>query len=641
LSPEPPVHTSGPAAHIVTRADIIRRVPYWTLPCLFCLALYWHGLKAWFQMDDFAWLGLHTLVHDWNSFLDAMFRPMAQGTVRPLSERLFFFGFWHLFGMEALPYRALVFATAFASIILISVIVRRLTASALAGFLAPLLWVVSPALYEPMTWTSAYNQILCAFFFLLQLYLLIRYIDTRRRRYYATLWLVFLLGFGVLELNVVFPAIAAMYALLFARRYLLHVAPMFLVSIAYAIWHRTAGQMIHTSIYAMDLRPQSLFKVFWNYVELSFSAQDILPLRPELTPAIQIAFGLVLSGLIVFVALMLRRRAWLVLIFVAWYLITLSIYLPLANHVSGYYATVPMVGLAMLGGWAIAVAWERNRLTRILAVTIVLCFAIPGAWQGRQLSRRVSLQSRDVRHMVRGIASAHKKHPNQILVLTGVDNDLFWFGLFDKPEVALGWRGLYVTGETEQKIIPAPEMGSVADRFLADSVTLEAIHRGQAEVYDVSQTPVKNVTKMYERALTADHNPQLPRSCNVASPLFARFLKDGWFPVSDGARWTAKQATVELRGPAHARGTLTITGVVTPLHTGNGPYPVSAWVDGRSIGKRDIPAGASRFSLTYDLPDDVAGKQSVAITVGVDRTVSAPPDERELGLLMGTFEITP
>ena len=64
-------------------------------------------------------------------------------------------------------------------------------------------------------------------------------------------------------------------------------------------------------------------------------------------------------------------------------------------------------------------------------------------------------------------------------------------------------------------------------------------------------------------------------------------------------------------------------------------------VDGRPIGKRDIPVGASRFSLTYDLPDDLVGKPSILITLDVDRTVSAPPDERRLGLLMGTFEVAP
>jgi hypothetical protein len=294
----------------------------------------------------------------------------------------------------------------------------------------------------------------------------------------------------------------------------------------------------------------------------------------------------------------------------------------------------------MLGGWAVAVAWRTNRLTRIVATIVALCFAIPGAWQGRELSRRVSLQSRDVRHMVRGIAAAHRKHPNQILVLTGVDNDLFWFGLYDKPEVALGWRGLYVTSETEKKLISAPEMGSIADRFLADRVTLEAIHRGQAEVYDISQTPVKNITKVYERALASDHNLELPRSIDVGSSLFTRYLKEGWFPPTNGARWTASQATVELRGP-RAHGTLTITGVVTPLHTGTAPYPVTALVNGRPVGIRDIPTGGSRFSLTYDLPDDVVAKPSIAVTIEVNRTVNAPPDLRQLGLLMGTFEVAP
>jgi hypothetical protein len=280
-------------------------------------------------------------------------------------------------------------------------------------------------------------------------------------------------------------------------------------------------------------------------------------------------------------------------------------------------------------------------LARAAAVVAVLCFAIPGAWQARELSRRVSQQSREVRHLVRGIASAHKKHPNQILVLNGVDNDLFWFGLYDKPEVALGWRGLYVTSETEKKIIPSPEMGSIADRFLADSVVLEAIHRGEAEVYDVAQTPVKNVTKIYERAIASSHNLELPRSIDVGSPLFSRFLKDGWFPVANGARWTAKQATVELRGPLRTGGLLTITGVVTPLHNGSAPYPVTALVDGRTIGKREIPMGVSRFTLTYDLPDQFVGRPDILVTVEVDRTVTAPPDVRELGLLMGTFEVTP
>ena len=51
------------------------------------------------------------------------------------------------------------------------------------------------------------------FFILLAFRLFLAYIDTGQRKYWIWQWVVFLLGFGVLELNVVYPALAAGYAL--------------------------------------------------------------------------------------------------------------------------------------------------------------------------------------------------------------------------------------------------------------------------------------------------------------------------------------------------------------------------------------------------------------------------------------------
>jgi hypothetical protein len=68
-------------------------------------------------------------------------------------------GFYKLFGMNALPFRAFVFLTQFANLILICAIVRRLTRSDLAGFLAPVLWMVNSSLSVAISWNSAYNQI--------------------------------------------------------------------------------------------------------------------------------------------------------------------------------------------------------------------------------------------------------------------------------------------------------------------------------------------------------------------------------------------------------------------------------------------------------------------------------------------------
>src|SRR5712691_7589040 len=63
-----------------------RAAAFWAVPPLLALALYWPGLTAWFQKDDFVWLGLRDMVVSWRSFWWALFAPLAQGTIRTLSE---------------------------------------------------------------------------------------------------------------------------------------------------------------------------------------------------------------------------------------------------------------------------------------------------------------------------------------------------------------------------------------------------------------------------------------------------------------------------------------------------------------------------------------------------------------------------
>src|SRR5579885_2212540 len=79
-----------------------------------CLLLFRPVLSSWFLGDDFAWLGKPLEVQGWRDLPHAIFAPEAQGTVRVLSERLFFLIFTPLFGLNALPYRGIEFATFFA-----------------------------------------------------------------------------------------------------------------------------------------------------------------------------------------------------------------------------------------------------------------------------------------------------------------------------------------------------------------------------------------------------------------------------------------------------------------------------------------------------------------------------------------------
>ena len=635
---EPPAahESGGPSLRVA-----IGRLLYWGLPPLLCVALYWHGLKAWFQMDDFAWLSLHLQVHDFPSFISTLFRPMAQGTVRPLSERLFFLSFWHLYGMDALPFRLVVFATQFANLALICYIVGRLTGSALAGFVAPLLWLVSPVIYLPMTWTSAYNQILCAFFLLSALLLLLLYIDSGRKRHYVGMWAMFLLGFGALELNVVFPAIACLYTLLFARRYTRLVAPMFVVAIAYAIWHRSAGQSLAGDVYTMSFHPSGLISSLAKYLWLSVSAGSAVRLAessPQAFNAFSIAVWILLAAAI---GVLLWKRRWMVVFFVGWFLMTVAPYLPLVNHIEDYYLTVPAIGLAMLGGWAFALAMRAMLAVKVIAVVAVLLFALPCGWQAWTMSQWYSAKSRRVRSLVRGLASVHQRYPDRWVVLQGVDNDLFWYGIYDRPEVALGWsRSVYMTADT-QPLLSKVRDEDISGRFLPQSVTVAAIRNKQAVVYDASGPRLRNITEPYVTVQSQLAQAALPRFVDAANPLFAPFLKDGWHGPGDSFRWTSQRATVQMAGPLQTGGKVQLKGAVTELHTGERPIYVTLSVNGAKVGTQSISQRAMTFELTFALPSEIAGKEEMLVGIELDRTVSHPADPRALGLAMGTIALVP
>ena len=97
------------------RAELLFRL----LPPLLALAIYWPGLWAWFQQDDFAWMGLLREVREGGSLWEALFHPSQHGTWRPLSERAYFLLFPALFGYEAWPMRVAAFLTQAASLALV------------------------------------------------------------------------------------------------------------------------------------------------------------------------------------------------------------------------------------------------------------------------------------------------------------------------------------------------------------------------------------------------------------------------------------------------------------------------------------------------------------------------------------------
>jgi len=566
------------------------------VPLLLLLALYWPGLTNWFYQDDFGWLNLR---HDVRSFRDlgpALFAPKAHGNIRPLGENAYFLVLSSLFGVDALPFRIWAFATQMASLVLLGSIARRLTASRAAGFWAQILWIANRGLAPAMCWTSIYNQILSGFFFLLAFWLLLRYIESGTARDAIGHWAPFVLGLGALETNVVYPAIAAVYALLFARAYLKKVLPMFVISALFIFVHFRIAPPPHDGVYALHFGSQ----VFSTL--LTYWAWALGPSRLAVAP---LTFAVL--GLIVWSA---RARLWVPLFGMAWFVIVIGPYLPLSDHRMDYYLTVPVAGLAIMGASAITLAWRSTWMWKAAAaacVAIYLGTSLPAAWT---IARWHHDRGVRVEDLVLGVADIHEAQPGKIVLLDGIDSDLFWSGIVDVPFRAMEIPHVYLAPGSEAQIQAPADLA--AKYILPQALALQALKDGRAVVYQVDGPALRNVTTRYRVMAQELWKPETPRFINLGDTAFAEYAGSGWDDCADGYlgyRMLRRVATVHIGGPRGPDDRLYI-GVfrATDFHLG-------VRVGGADLTAEVTQRGGELTELRVRLPAALIGKAEIEVTL--------------------------
>src|SRR5262249_6426266 len=154
------------------------------------------------------------------------------------------------------------------------------------------------------------------------------------------------------------------------------------------------------------------------------------------------------------------------------------------------YVMLPIIGLAMLGGWALASA-PKAAATALL---LIYLSPLPATWAETKSSYRLT---RKIERVVMGVEEGRRLHPDQIILLTGVTDDLFWNGILDSPVGLVGVSDVYLAPEEESKLTPHPALGNVSPFVLPASATLEAINSGRIVVYSAAGERLKNITGSY------------------------------------------------------------------------------------------------------------------------------------------------
>ncbi len=610
-----------------------RRIAYYGLPMLFCLAVHQLALREWFHNDDFAWLALPRMVHSARDLGYVLFSPQAQGTVRTLSERLFFLVFTSIFGLHSPPFRIWVFLTQFANIALLAFITRRLTGSATAGFLAAIFWTANAGLAEAIGWSSAYNEIAFAFFILLAFQLLLLYCDTRRRKYWIWQWVVFILGFGALELNVVYPALAAGYALCCARDHFRKTLLLFIPSIVYAALHFAFVPAPTDPYYQMHF-DASIFDTFWQYWSFALGAlrgsrTDWRPLWLGIACAIAVTVAL---GW--FAALKLRRRDWLPLLLIGWFPAVILPLLPLRNHFTEYYVTVPAIGLAILGGWA---ASEARGFLILAAASLAALYLTVSIADNHVAERYEYDRARKLKYLITALQQLPPSEAHKKIILAGVDNDFFWTGFHDGPFALIGVQ-VYLAPGSEQAIEPHPEWGGISGLVIPKVVAVRALRLHQAAMYQLTGRRLRDISAEYLAGIPAGFGTETPDLIDAGDAAYQSYLGASWYPLEQGYRWMPKTATVKIAGPQKPRMALEITGYCPPILLAKGPLNVSFSADGSKVGSTTLTKSDS-FLAQFPMPPQLTGKPEVEVTIEVDRTYQADKDSRPLGLVFGTFRM--
>jgi hypothetical protein len=342
------------------------------------------------------------------------------------------------------------------------------------------------------------------------------------------------------------------------------------------------------------------------------------------------------AALTAFVVRQLTKSRHSVLFFLAWFLVTLAPMVPLPDHHSDYYLTIPLIGLGMLGGFAISQALRNTWVWRIMALLLLATYLGSMVPNDRRATRWWLDQSRAVRGVVLGVQAAHESHPGKIVVLDGIKSDLYDNSIGASAISSVGLDEAYLTPVSKDTIHSTEDAGKLSHIVLDSGTLRRAITHEQVVVYSDVGDHLRNVTEVWERSNSERKPDQLPRRVEVGNPLFAYLLGPEWYGwEAPGFRWMPQRATVRLGGPGSTREKLLLEGRCPESQLKSGPVRLSVTVDGIPLMDTQIGEAETEFRRLFVVPPSLVERDSVEVAISVDR-VFHEEGGRALGLVFGT-----
>ena len=464
---------------------------------LACLAVWWRIPFFFFRDDDFTWLTLPKL-----TLGEALFSPFAQGTVRLISERLYFLTLTSLFGFRAWPFRVATLLTWFAALALIQWIGTRLTGSRAAGLLAALLWTIALPLATPLGWAAAYNQVFIAF-------IVLAAFAARLKGWRRTEAALYLAGFGVLEIIVMYPGLVLLHHL--CTRSITFTPPtqnresnradlrdalwMLIPAALFTALHLFVIPKTESPIYQRIIDGR-LPATLWTYIQWTVGPSQMQFRNPARVGQGLAVTWAVAAALAAFAVARLARRDLRPAFFIGWFLLWIAPVLPLPNHIYDYYVTLPGIGLAWLAGWALVSAWRSGWVARVPAIALAAAYAAGSIVVIDSVTKwYLDLTSRD-RIVFRAMESAIEAHPGQTILLTGINEDIFLHTVAGGADRTLSIPQVWLA-PGQDAVLDSGRLPNLQRFRVAPETLSKALGQHTVRVIEVDGTTARDITEAY------------------------------------------------------------------------------------------------------------------------------------------------
>lgn len=595
------------------------RLKFWAavlFPTLVSLYLYRRSFRIWFLADDFAWLGLGLSIFTPGDLWTALFSPMAQGTVRTLSERLFFLVFERSFGMESLPMRLASFATFAVAQVLLVLLMRRLSGRLSIGVLASILWSLNFGVSIAMSWLSSYNQILLSALFLGAFFCFLRYAETGASRWLATSWFCYLLGFGALENIIVLPGVLLIWTWFFDRVNLRRTIPFFAPALLFVFTHLfLIPKPGDASAYRMyfDLSLLESIAIYWDWL---MGASRLPSFDPSYGWVVQLSHWVLTPALLGFIGWRTWRKDYLPLFLCILSLALIAPMLPLRDHRTDYYLGSTSLGVAAM---LALVPFRLPGRFSLAGFALLLLYAIP-SFIVQQASFEWYLErTAPLRPFLRGLLRAAQLHPGKLIVLEGVTDAVY--------ESSIADSALRLVQGVEVRLAPGegPRGNPLA---LSPATTRAALENQTAIIYRFDGVILRDVTREWERGRALSLKSGLSPEVFAGDATFNPQFLSGWFPIEDSHRWMGAAASVRLGSPEAPNPKLWLEAYAPSQLTA---FEFKVLLNGTEIYSRQHSAGPLQFAIS--IPDGILRSEANDLEFRSSRTVQPAADGRQLSLL--------